>query len=50
MLSPREDSPAPGVYERRQGRVVRVGVVDEEEERVGKVRWGGMGGGGERKR
>ncbi len=51
MLSPREDSPAPGVYERRGGRVVRVGVVDEERDggRVGKARWG-MGGGGEKKR
>lgn len=36
LLSPRESSPtkdrepAPGVYERRGGKVVRVGVVDEE--------------------
>ena len=51
LLSPREDSPAPGVYERRGGRVVRVGVVDEERDggRVGKAKWG-MGGGGEKKR
>lgn len=59
LLSPREDSPPPGVYERRGGRVVRVGVVDEERGRgnvdvdggvrVGKARWG-MRGGGEKGR